>query len=105
MQLLIEFDVFADLIDVPDFVIEQKDTLRNSFLNWMYNPKVKHKYWVTCKDKDGVKYRTLRYRSDAFIEWLNKKVLKGNLQRAVLIEENVTNWPSEQFSSIPSIFF
>ncbi len=95
MQLIVEFDIDADLIDVPDSVIAQREALPPRFLKWLYDPGVKHRYRV--REKGFVGYC---YRSDAFVEWLNKKVLGGS-DRAVLLQEHLHEWDD----ALPSILF
>ena len=72
MRLFVEFDVSADIIDVPRDVLDNREHLRQRFLKWLYDPNVKHKYWTTFNGHRGV-----CYRSDAFVEWLNKNCFEG----------------------------
>ena len=95
MKLIVEFDIDADLIDVPESVIVQREALRRRFLKWLYDPGVKHRWRVKGKDFD-----VCCYRSDAFVEWLNKKILGGS-DRAVILREHLHEWDD----SLPSIFF
>ena len=89
MKLILEFDCDADVIEVPQYVLENREALRIKFLKWLYSEQTKHKYWVILQDSDGKKYRGVRYRSDAFVEWLNKKVLKEETEKASILEEHV----------------
>lgn len=41
MRLVIEFDCDADIIDVPEFVIENKDILQRRFWKWLSNKSIK----------------------------------------------------------------
>ena len=100
MKLVIEFDCNADIIDVPLSVVEKKEHLKKRFLQWIYNKKNKHKYWISGYDTNGKKYQYLRYRSDAFVEWLNSKVLK-NGEQAIILEE----YTSDYSDDLPVIFF
>ena len=98
MRMFIEFDIDADIIDVPQSVIDNKDHLRSCFLKWLYDKSVKHKYWHTFKDGS----KGVLYRSDAFVEWLNKKFLKDSAQKAIIIEQHVA---IEGKRDMPAVFF
>jgi len=101
MKMLIQFDVDADIIEVPAFVVENREVLRSRFWKWLSNKSVKHRYWRTFTDRYGKKFTGLQYRADAFVEWLNKKVLQDSEEKAVLLEQYV--WDESQ--ELPSIFF
>lgn len=92
MKLVLEFDYDADIIEVPQYVLDNKDLLKKRFLNWMYCKHSRHKYWVTLQDSNGKKFRGVKYRSDAFVEWLNKKVLEEG-QKAIIVENHVVEYP------------
>ena len=100
-RLLVIIDYDADIIEVPMYVINNKEQLRLRFLRWLYNRFIRHKYWV--KSKTGIGYRGVRYRSDAFVEWLNKKVLDKSEERAAVLQEHVTI--EDYKNELPSIFF
>lgn len=101
MKLVLVFDCDADLIDVPMFVIENKDLLQKRFTKWIYNKSIKHKYWVTVRDSKGKPYLGVKYRSDAFVEWLNKKVLLSDNSKAIIIEEHISEYPE----NLPVLLF
>lgn len=91
MKMVVEFDIGADLIEVPEWVIGEREQLRRRFLKWLFDPGVKHRWKLgggCC------------YRSDAFVYWLNKKAMKHG-ERAVVLEMEVRDWDR----SLPSIFF
>lgn len=101
MKLILEFDFDADVIEVPQYVLENKEILRKRFLKWLYSKQTRHKYWVILRDSNGRKYRGVRYRSDAFVEWLNKKVLMDGMEKASILEEHVYEYADD----IPKLFF
>lgn len=101
MKLVLLFDCDADLIDVPVFVIENKDLLQKRFTKWIYNKNIKHKYWVTVRDSKGKAFLGVRYRSDAFVEWLNKKVLLNDAPKAIILEEHISEYPE----NLPVLLF
>ena len=72
IKLYIEMEVYTQIVDVPPRIIEKKDDYRNNFLDWLYNPKVKHNYRVKAEDASGNSFVGLQYDRYA----LNQKVLK-----------------------------
>ena len=98
MKMMVEFDINADIIEVPECVVKDREILRGRFLKWLYNKSVKHKYWVNFLDGS----RGVCYRSDAFVEWLNKKRLKDYPEKAMVLEQEVD---SDANRHLPSIFF
>ena len=97
MLLFVEFDVSADIIDVPQWVIDDRQQLSGKFIKWLFSPEVKPKYRKTINGHTGV-----CYRSDAFVEWLNKKILKESQQKASVVEQYVS---IENTQNLPSVFF
>lgn len=39
MELIVEFDLNADLVSVPESVVENIDVIRQRFLRWVYSPE------------------------------------------------------------------
>ena len=101
MQLVVQFDLDVDIIDVPVFVVENKEVLRRKFLNWIYNPQNKHGFWFSVVDKNGKRIVGLKYRSDAFVKWLNLRILKAENEKARVIAQNVVEYPTD----LPVIYF
>lgn len=101
MKLVLEFDCDADIIEVPQSVIDNRDLLKKRFLKWIFNKRVKHKYWVTTQDHAGKTFKGVRYRGDAFVEWLNKKVLSEESEKASIVEA----YALEYSDSLPKIQF
>ena len=89
--MIVEFDIGADLIEVPEYVVENRELLRRRFIKWLYDPAVKHRW----RQREGC-----CYRSDAFVFWLNKKVLGGSEQASV-VQMGLMEWDE----SLPGIFF
>ena len=100
MRLVVAFDINADIIDVPQSVINNKDALRKKFLKWLYNKKNKHNYWRLLTDSKGKQFWVLQYRADAFVEWLNNKILSKE-ELAVVIARETNEYPN----SLPKIIF
>lgn len=103
MQLMIKFDIDADIIEVPQVIVEQKDVLRKKFLKWLYNKHNHHRYWTLFTDSSGKQFVGLQYRGDAFVEWLNKKELSKTDELAYVVEQQVdidtypTDFPAISF--------
>ena len=98
MKMLVEFDVDADIVDVPKTVIDNREMMRRRFLKWVYkNPK----YRVKIVSGSGSVYYGVQYRSEAFVEWLNKKILTD--EKASVIAQSVAI--DENNKQLPSIFF
>lgn len=101
MKMIVEFDCDADIIEVPQHVIDNRELLKQRFLKWLHSRSTKHKYRV--KVNDGVrKYYTFQYRSDAFVEWLNKAILDDS-EKAVIIQKYVL--PDSTLEQLPTIQF
>ncbi len=102
MKLLVEFDVDADIIDVPQYVIDNREHYQEQFLQWLSDPSVKHPYWHTHTCADGSEIVGLCYRSDAFVEWLNEALGQAG-EKAIVLESQV---PIEAYHNhLPAIFF
>ncbi len=98
MKLVLQFDVDADVLEVPWAVIENREALQKKFTTWIYSNN-RHPYWVTVRDDRGRKYQALCYRGDAFVEWLNRKVLSG--EKARLLAQNICDYPPD----LPVLYF
>ena len=106
MKLYIELDVYAQIIDVPAHIVEQKDYYRNKFLDWLYNPKVKHNYRVKAVDASGNSFVGLQYDGYAFVDWLNQKVLKRTGETAVMLDPDIEIDENKRSQDkLPYIFF
>ncbi len=96
MELIVEFDLNADLVSVPERVVKNIDVIRQRFLRWVYSPEGKKKLTKKMESPDGQRFACVCYNSEEFIDWLNKKVLQ------VLVEKNID---SQACGNVPSIFF
>ena len=97
MLLFVEFDISADIIDVPQSVIDDCENLSRRFLKWLFSPEVKPKYTVTLRGHTGV-----CYRSEAFVDFLNSNVLTDSKQKAKIVQQEI---PRENIQNLPSVFF
>lgn len=101
MKMVVKIEGYADLIDVPQSVITNKKQLKSRFYRWLYNKKNKHQYWVSeSGEHDGTQFGVM-FGADAFVEWLNLKVLNNSDEKAVLLEEYAETWDE----NLPSIWF
>ena len=105
MRLLLEFDISADIIDVPQNVIDNREYYQKKFFNWLYNPLVKHRFREKAYDADGHRFIAMHYRGDAFVEYLNLKVLKKEPYQASIVEEYVHNFEKLKKEGMPYLFF
>lgn len=100
MKLAVEFDLDADIIEVPQSVIDDREHLRAQFIDWLYDDRIRHAYRKTFTDSNGRKFVGMVYRSDAFVEWLNKMVLVGTGQTARVLKSH-----AEPMTDLPKILF
>ena len=91
MQMIVEFDISADLIEVPEWVVRDRERLRQRFFKWLMGFEGSRRY------RKGGCYC---YRSDAFVYWLNRKVLRDG-DRAQVLEVGLGDWDRD----LPAIFF
>ena len=89
MKCYVECDIAAVIIEVPDFVALRIKKYRNQFLDWMYNKNNKHKYWTKGIDSEGKEFVGVCYDVDAFVEWLNERIIKGKYESAKVIERDL----------------
>ena len=97
MLMLVAFDISADIIDVPQEVIANRKNLSVQFLKWLFSPEVKPRYTVTHNG-----HRGLCYRSEAFVDFINEKLLQNSKQKAVIVEQYVSR---ENKQGLPAVFF
>ena len=100
MRMVLTFEFDSDIIDGPQRVIEERERLKDAFYDWLYDRSNHHRFWANEKGvNDGSQYSVV-YRSDAFLEWLNARVL-GEKEKASLIASEVDTWDPE----LPSLRF
>ena len=91
MDMIVEFDIGADLIEVPEWVVRDRERLYRRFFKWLYGFEGSRRY-----RKGGC----WCYRSEAFVYWLNKKVLTEG-EQARVVREQLREWDKTP----PGIFF
>ena len=101
MKLILQFDLDADIIEVPQSVVENRLLLQKRFTKWLYNKQTKHQYLTVYRDNRGNEIRGVKYRSNAFVEWLNKKVIHEECEKARIVAEHVSEYPAE----LPVLYF
>ena len=97
MLLLVRFDCGADIIDVPQFIIDNVEDYQREFTAWLSDKNIDHAYWHY---ENGVKYG-VSFRSDALVEWLNKFPLADNSDKAKSVVVGIGKYDK----ALPSIFF
>ena len=105
MQLLVDFDVYTDLFDVPQCVIENRERYRKKFLQWVYDPKNKKRFTERAADAGGQVFEALTYGGADFLVWLNTKALRASPEKARIIAHGVQNYEEFQANGVPLIFF
>ncbi|WP_454054294.1 hypothetical protein [Clostridium sp. Marseille-Q7071] len=97
MRVVVKFDIDADIIDCPENITDNLIEYSNKFMNWLFDKQNNHSYWwYENGEKAGCSYR-----SEAFVEWLNKFVFDKSLNKAKVLECGVNNWDK----NLPYIFF
>jgi hypothetical protein len=97
MKVIIDFYEDADIIECPENIVGSLMDYREKFLEWLFDKQNEHSYWYY---KNGEKFGCC-YRSEAFVEWLNKFILFDSLDKVEVIETNVT----ELDKSLPFVSF
>jgi len=97
LLLIVRFDMGADIVDTPPFIVESAEEYRKHFLQWLGDKNNNHRYWYY---HNGVKFG-LDYRSEAFVEWLNAFPLADNAEKARVVAAHVYEYDE----TLPSIFF
>jgi len=97
MILIVGFDIGVDIIDVPEFIINDLDHHSKKFSSWISCKESEHSYWMS--DNSG--NIGLCYRSEAFVEWLNLFPLSNSKEKARIIASNVYDYNKK----LPSVFY
>jgi len=95
MKVVIQFDIGADIIEIPEVSEKTLKEYQNRFLAWLSDKSNDHEYWVIIDDE---KYG-LSYRSCALVEWLNQFVYDND--EAVLLDQGLYEWDT----TLPRLFF
>jgi hypothetical protein len=86
-----------DIADLPEEAVTNFADFSSDFFDWLYDKNNEHDYWWL--DSKGRK-DAVCYRSEAFIEWLNKVHYKKEVAKKI-DENNFT----EDISKLPVIWF
>jgi hypothetical protein len=81
MLLIVDFSIDTDIIDVPQFIVDDVESYQTQFLDWLFDKTIDHAYW---EYRDGEKYGC-NYRSEAFVEWLNAHPLCEMQEKAKVV--------------------
>ena len=87
MQLIIEFGPACDIVDVPEIVIKNLRDYDIQFQKWLNDKSIDHDYWMY--DEKGEKHG-LHFRSEAFVEWLNRYPLKDLQEKTKVISQSLS---------------
>ena len=77
------FDLYADVIFVPDDIGENLKKYQRKYDKWLFG--CENQFWV--KDETGRKLG-VHVTAEGFLYWLNEFVLKDSDEKAYLIEGN-----------------
>lgn len=89
MKCFVELDCYADIIEIPDPIAVKIKKYRNQFLDWIYDKGNDHGYWVKGVDGKGKSFCGIQFDTDAFVEWLNKYVIKNKYEPARIAERKL----------------
>ncbi len=98
IKVLVQFDLDADIIECPNWIIKDLELHQQSFNEWLFDEMNDHSYWVY---ENGEKYGCC-YRSNAFVEWLNRFILKECDDKAFVIDKQVD---MKEIETMPTINF
>lgn len=87
IKVLVEFCIDADIIECPDWIVKDLGLYQTRFREWLSDENNDHSYWCY---KNGKKVGS-SFRSDAFVEWLNKFVLYNQSEKSKVLEECVSS--------------
>lgn len=85
MRVIVEFCKDVDVIDCPDVVVDNLDSYRCQFEEWFYDKSNNHGHW---QYKDGEQCLH-NFRSEVFVEWLNKFILKSHTEKTKVLVQGV----------------
>ena len=86
---------YADIVYIPKTIFDIEE-LQNNFFRWLFDKKNDHQYWVIV---NGEK-KMCKYGTQAFIEWINNKILLESIEKSYIIKENSKSWNSKNMSLI-----
>lgn len=90
MRCFVANDTYADILEIPDPVALKIRKYRKQFLQWLYDPKAKHPYRVKVPDGKGSWFYGVIHDTNAFVEWLNQRVIRSKYPSAVIVESGLT---------------
>lgn len=86
MKVLVSFCIDVDIMECPDLSLKELQIYQGKFLDWLFDKKNDHAYWMYHKGKK----HGCSYRSQAFVEWLNTFVFQDTSEKASVLEECVS---------------
>lgn len=90
MRCFVANDTYADILEIPDPVALKIRKYRKQFLQWLYDPKAKHPYRVKVPDGKGSWFYGVVHDTNAFVDWLNQRVIRSKYPPAVIVESGLT---------------
>ena len=89
MRCFVSNDGYADIIEIPEPVALKIKKYRKQFLEWLYDPSSKHSYRVRVPDGNGSWFYAVVHDTSAFVEWLNKRIIKNKYEPATIVAYNL----------------
>ena len=97
MKIVLKFTYDADIIDIPNFFLPNLKKSSIQFNKWLYNKDNDHGYWIK---KNGKKV-AVSFRGDAYVDFLNNKMLNSCNEKAKIIETEITEFDV----TLPILYF
>ena len=85
--VLIKYDVYNDLIECPDRIVDNFDDNIGGIFNWIENEPEGAKYKMVCPDSDEIGYWI---NTDTVLEYLNSKCVGESEEKVRLVKANVS---------------
>ena len=96
-KLLVNWTFSSDLIECPNFVVENIKKYQTEFDKWLYNTK-EHDYWVNIDDE-----QIIQFDIDAFVNWINEYLINNLDDKAFILKHDFK--PNKEEKLLPQINF
>lgn len=90
VNIALEFTYHTDIISVPDRIGTKIRKYQNLFDKWLYDKNNNHGHWII----ENGKPIAVSFDTSTFVEYLNKYHIDTPDEKAIIVEENSTNFPS-----------
>ena len=97
MKIALQFTYHADIISVPEEIGIKINKYQQKFDKWLYDKENDHGHWVFINGRKAA----ASFDTTTFVDYLNEVYLYDSDEKAIIVQENVKEIPSE----IPTLFF